>query len=285
MKTATINKVLRFILNHLRFAMVVLVIVFACTFLFVALNLKDAKALFQQAQEEMGTGHPEEALETLQRIERDFPGWAKIEEVYYLQGNILYFHKNEIPNAIERWNRVLALNPHSPHDFTIQVRLAEIYQNVVGDNAEAVKHWRQLIHQYPDNPEIPRFRMNLADCYVKLDQYEVALLELKNLLTQLHDEHLRQQTTIRIAAIYYLRKSYQKARETLEPVVAHPHCDDCRHTALLIYTDILEIQEDYDKAVEILGQIPDNILSQQQKQQRIAEMRRKTLPVVPRSGK
>ena len=52
----------------------------------------------------MGTGRPEEALETLQRLERDFPAWRRMEEAFYLQGNILYFHRNDIPNAIERWN-------------------------------------------------------------------------------------------------------------------------------------------------------------------------------------
>jgi len=285
MKPATINKLLRFLLSHLRFLTVVLALVFACTFVFVTLNLKDANALFEQAQEEMGTGRPEEALETLQRLERDFPAWGRMEEAFYLQGNILYFHRNDIPNAIERWERVLKVNPTSPHGYTIRVRLAEIYQNVIGDTAEAVRHWKTVIQAYPDDPEIPRFRMNLADCYVKLDQYEVALLELKNLLTQVSDEHIRQQVTIHIAAIYYLRKSYKEARSTLEPVVERPHCADCRNSALLIYTDILEIQEDYDKAVDILGQIPDNILSQQKKQERIDGMRRKTLPLPSRSGR
>ena len=284
MKPATINKLLRFLLSHLRFLTVALGLVFACTFIFVTLNVKDANALFEQAQEEMGTGRQEEALETLQRLEREFPAWRRMEEAYYLQGNILFFHKNDIPNAMERWDRVLKINPDSPHGYTIRVRQAEIYQNVVGDMAEAVRQWKSIIQRYPRDPEIPRFRMSLADCYVKLDQYEVALLELKNLLTQTSDAHIRQQATIHIAAIYYLRKSYKEARATLEPVVASPHCDDCRTTALLIYSDVLEIQEDYDKAVDILGQIPDNILSQQKKQERIDGMRRKTLPAPSRSG-
>ncbi len=48
--------------------------------------------------------------------------------------------------------------------------------------------------------------------------------------------------------------------------------------ALMVMSDILEIQEDYDKAIEILGQIPDNILSEEKKQARISSIKKQFVP-------
>jgi len=281
MRTETINKVLRFLLDHLRFATIVLAAVFALSLVLLLLNQKDAEALYRQAREQISLNDPQSALELLQQIEREYPRYWRMEDVLFEQGNIHYFHNNDIFEALNRWNRVLAINSDSRHALVIHTRMAEIYQNVVGDLPNAIKHYRLIITRFPNDPNNHQNRLQLANCYIRSDQFEAAIIELKSLRGATPNPPLRHQATIQLAMIYILRKQYPPARELLEPIVAAPHCARCRHLALMNLSDILEIQEDYEKAIEILGQIPDNVLSDDQKQTRISNIRKKIVSPGP----
>lgn len=275
MRTETINRILDFVLDHLRFGTIVLVAIFALSMVLLLLNQKDADALYRQAMEEISLNDPQAALDILEGIESDFPRYWRMEDVLYNQGNIHYFHNNDIFEALNHWNRVLAINSNSRHALPIHTRMAEIYQNVVGDIPNAIKHYQLVISRFPNDPNNHQNRLQLANCYVRSDQFEAAIIELKNLRSKTKDGHLKQQAAIQLAMIYIIRKQFQPARNLLEPIVKSPHCDRCRHLALMNLSDILEIQEDYEKAIDILGQIPDNVLSDDQKQTRISNIRKK----------
>ncbi len=278
MRTEAISGIVRFLAEHLTFIVLVIATAFVTSCILLVLNQKNAADLFRQAQEQIGTNQPRAAAETLRAIEREYPHWERMAEVYYLQGNLQYFHENNLYGAMELWQRTLAADPATPHDFEIHRRFAEIHLNVIGDLPRAEAEWKYLIARYPAHADTPRFRLELARCYVKSDRPEVAIIELKNLLETVADPHTRQQATIQLAMIYYNQKNYQRARDFLEPVTQKPHCDNCRNMALMVMSDILEIQEDYDKAIEILGQIPDNILSEEKKQARISSIKKQFVP-------
>jgi tetratricopeptide (TPR) repeat protein len=285
MRTEAINGILRFLSEHLTFIVLVIATAFVTSCVLLILNQKDAEDLFRLAHEQIGTNQPAAAGDTLRTLETEYPHWEHMAEVYYLQGNLRYFHENNLYGAMELWQRVLAMDPGGPHDFEIHRRLAEIHQNVIGDLARAETEWRHLIARYPDHPDTPLFRLELARCFIKTDRSEVAVIELKNLLETVTDAHTRQQAVIQLAMIYYNQKNYQRARDYLEPLARAPHCDACRNMALMMLTDILEIQEDYDKAIEILGQIPDNILSEEKKQARISSIKKQFTPPARSGGR
>ncbi|HNR39397.1 MAG TPA: tetratricopeptide repeat protein [Acidobacteriota bacterium] len=285
MRTEAINGVVRFLSEHLTFIVLVIATAFVTSCILLVLNQKDAEDLFRLAQEQIGTNQPRAAADTLRAIEREYPHWKRMAEVYYLQGNILYFHENNLYGAMDFWQRALAADPASPHDFEIHRRLAEIHLNVIGDLSRAEAELKYLIARHPAHADIPLLRLELARCYVKTERPEVAIIELKNLIGTVTDAHTRQQAVIQLAMIYYNQKNYQRAREFLEPVTREPHCDDCRYLALMVMSDILEIQEDYDKAIEILGQIPDNILSEEKKQARISSIKKQFVPSAPSGGR
>lgn len=282
MKKTAISKLFAFVLNHQTFVLVVLTTLFLFSATLLLLSRKDADSMYFDAMEALGTGRAEEALATLREIEDRFPHWERMADLYYQQGNILYFHQSDIPGALERWFKVLQLNPQSPYDFIIHFRMADIYQNVVGDMNMAVGQWKYLLDKYPNRPETDEFLLNLVTCHVRDDQFETAIIEIKQHLPAVRDEHIRQQLEIKLGMIYNFQKNYDRARQILQTVTTHPHCATCRNMALMVLADTLEIQEDYQKAIEILGSIPDNVLSKGDKQSRIKNIRKKA--VIPPPG-
>jgi len=89
------------------------------------------------------------------------------------------------------------------------------------------------------------------------------------------DNHLQDQISLQIGMIYTFQKNYALAQKIFEEVLASPHCEECRNMAVLHLVDVLEAQENYQKAVEILEQIPDNVLVPESRQARIASIRKK----------
>jgi len=271
----TKRKPVLFFAAHYRFiALVLLALIIFCGIIMLS-NKTEPFPLFLEALEEQGTGNHQNALEILRQIEINFPNWDKMENVYFQEGNIYYFHKNDIPAALNCWTKVIQLNPDSEYDFTIHSRMAEIYQNVVGDMNKAVEQWRYLIKKYPDHPETDNYRLNIANTYVRTDQFETALIELKNLLAHVQNDHQKQQISLKIGMIYSFQKNYRQAQEMLEKIVESPHCDSCRNLALLQLVDILEALENYQKAIDILNQIPDNVIVEESRQSRIDNIRKK----------
>lgn len=278
------NKIIRFLTRHGRFLVLLLATLFIFTTVVLVLNRKDAHSLYLQAMEEMGMKQHRQALDHLRRIENEFPHWKNMPDVYYQQGVILFYYENNIPGALAAWTHTLELDPNSTHDFAIHSRMAEIYQNIVGDMSKAVEQWRYLVRKYPHRPETDQFRLNIAETYVRTDQFETAIIELKNLYNDVTDLHLKQQIAVKIGMLYNLQKNYPQAREILEEVVNHPHCDACRNRAALALVDTLEAQENYDKAIAILRQIPDNVMAESDRQARIDSIRKKMSnhPAIPR---
>ncbi|MBN2431033.1 MAG: tetratricopeptide repeat protein [Acidobacteria bacterium] len=271
----TAGEWLHFFLDHLRFIILVTILILVFVGVIMFSNRATPESLFMSALEEEGIGEYAAAREVYQEIETHFPHWEKIGEVYYHLGNLCYFRENDIHGAMNYWSRVLLLDLESPHEFTIRTRLAEIYQNTVGDTEKAVEQWRYLIDRYPQRPEIQQFRLNIVKTHVRTDQFESALIELKNLQTEVQDAHLLDQISLQIGMIYTFQKNYVLAQKIFEDVLASPHCAECRNMAVLHLVDVLEAQENYQKAVEILQQIPDNVLVPESRQSRINSIRKK----------
>lgn len=272
-----INKVLKFLFHHLRFILVMISILFVFSFLILIINRKDAGALFAEAMEAVGTNRHAEAIELLRTIERQYPRWHRRTELDYQLGNLLYFHQHDIPGAMEAWARVLQSNRAKEFDYAIHARLASIYQNEVADMNRAREHWRYLIEHYAGKPGTDEFRLHLVDSFIRMDQFESALIEIKNQLPEIQDDHVRQQCLIKMGTIYNIQKNYTRSRQVLEGIAANPHCIHCKNQCLMVLADTLEVQEDYEKAIDILGRIPDNVLSKEEKMSRISNIRKKTV--------
>jgi tetratricopeptide (TPR) repeat protein len=262
-------------MDHLRFIILVVILVLGFVAVLMIANRATPDALFMTALEKEGIGDYDAARDLFLEVEASFPRWEDIDEVYYHLGNLCYFQDNDMHGALNYWGRVLHLNPESPHDFIIHVRMAEIYLNIVADMDKAVEQWRYLITTYPDHPEVNQFRLNIVKTYVRTDQFESALIELKNLQAEVDDAHLQDQISLQIGMIYTFQKNYTLAQTIFEGVMESPHCQECRGMAVLHLVDVHEAQENYQKAVDILQQIPDNVLAPEIRQSRIASIRKK----------
>lgn len=274
------QRLLDFIRNHLTFITVAAGAVFAFSVFLLVQYRKDSGAMFLEAMEEMNAGRADAALDILSRIEHSDPEWGGIDDVRYQQGNILLYSKNDFAAALDRWGKILLHNPRSEHDFEIRSRIADIYQRMVGDMGRAVENWKYLVRTYPDRPETDQLRMNIAECCLKTDKLETAVIQLKEILSDVRGPHLRQQIEVKVAMVYQMMKNYSEARSILEAVTGAPHCPECRDMAMPVLADVLEIQEDYVKAREILGKIPDQVLGPEQRAARVETIRRKAAETV-----
>ncbi len=222
MRTEAISGIVRFLAEHLTFIVLVIATAFVTSCILLVLNQKNAADLFRQAQEQIGTNQPRAAAETLRAIEREYPHWERMAEVYYLQGNLQYFHENNLYGAMELWQRTLAADPATP-DFEIHRRFAEIHPE---------RHRRPAAGR--GGVEISHRPLSGARRHPALSSRAGPLL--RQVGSAGGGDHRAEEppgdggrspypaceATIQLAMIYYNQKNYQRARDFLEPVTQNP---------------------------------------------------------------
>ncbi|PYV35071.1 MAG: hypothetical protein DMG09_20330 [Acidobacteria bacterium] len=213
----------------------------------------DSRQLLEQAEARWREGDYEDAVRlNLLLHDRDPSGRYGAQALMNL-GNIYYLNLRQLGKAIEMYQKLAAERPGTPDEFKARERLAEIHANEIGDLTQAVCEYEKIL-AWKGLDNSAEIRMQMANAYFKLGDYDQALRELRRVEEQGTGGHTADQARLKIGNIYQIRKRYQDALEPFQKVTVSP-CVECRRRALLNLMETYEALYDFDRAIETVRRL------------------------------
>ena len=238
----------------------------------------DSRQLLEQAEARWREGDYEDAVRlNLLLHDRDPSGRYGAQALMNL-GNIYYLNLRQLGKAIEMYQKLAAERPGTPDEFKAREKLAEIHANEIGDLTQAVCEYEKIL-AWKGLDNSAEIRMQMANAYFKLGDYDQALRELRRVEEQGTAGHTADQARLKIGNIYQIRKRYQDAltifqaaeglqaferglyRELLLISYVYSYvglgspCVECRRRALLNLMETYEALYDFDRAIETVRRL------------------------------
>ena len=213
----------------------------------------DSRQLLEQAEARWREGDYEDAVRlNLLLHDRDPSGRYGAQALMNL-GNIYYLNLRQLGKAIEMYQKLAAERPGTPDEFKAREKLAEIHANEIGDLTQAVYEYEKIL-AWKGLDNSAEIRMQMANAYFKLGDYDLALRELRGIEEQGGGGHTVDRARLKIGNIYQIRKRYQDALEPFQKVTVSP-CVECRRRALLNLMETYEALYDFDRAIETVRRL------------------------------
>lgn len=89
---------------------------------------------------------------------------------------------------IREYEKKVELEPGSPDAAATLMAIGNLYRQKLMNYREATFHYRQVITNYPDSPQLSLAYMQLADCYEKLDDWRAAQLVYREIVERFPSE-------------------------------------------------------------------------------------------------
>ena len=101
-----------------------------------------------------------------------------------LAGRITLLFLKEPRQALPYFERLAEEFPESDETFEARARMAEIYEQDLGDRRAAIAQWKALVASFPDRPETHRFQYEVVRALIALGDYGPAHTEARILETK-----------------------------------------------------------------------------------------------------
>ena len=219
----------------------------------------DVRIIRDQAEARWREGNYDDAirLNTL-LYERDHQGKYAAQALLNI-GNIYYLNLRQLRNAIDTYKRLVEEMPGRPEEIRARRQLASIYANEIGDLTQAITQYEKILESedLPDRQEVELLR---ADAYLKKDERDRALRELRRIEESGISGHFADQVYLKIGNIYQMQNKTDDATAYFSRVTASP-CIECRRRALLHLMETYEAVYDYDRAIATVKRLdpsPEN---------------------------
>ncbi len=178
----------------------------------VQTRLLTAEALFEMAKEHRKGGAEELAADQMQEgkmlLEEaivGFPGSPFASQAEFLLANLAQ-ELEQYEQALERYNRVLAMWPDSEYAPRALLRKAQTLERI-GDPVNAADTYVELTYTYPDNVLVPDAVVRLGQLFYRLENYPVAARVFAN-FERNNPEH-----SLAPRALFLAGQSYSKGAE------------------------------------------------------------------------
>jgi tetratricopeptide (TPR) repeat protein len=235
----------------------------------------DSSRLIDRAEARWREGKYDEAIR-LNRLahDRDKQGRYAPEALLKV-GDIYYLNLRRINDAVETYKQLLNEFPGKPEEYKARERLANIYENEMGDLTQAIYEYDKILEATSlDNRTEIQFQR--ANAYFKKQDFDRALRELRRMEEAGVDGHLAHQIYLKIGNIYQIRKRFEDAIAYFKKVTESP-CPECRRQSILNLSESYEALYDFKNAIEaihMLDQTPEDALLVQRESRRLMEKER-----------
>lgn len=219
----------------------------------------DSRQLQEQADARWREGNYEDAIRLNRLLHDTDPRGPFGRRALLNIGNIYYLNLRQIHNAIETYQMLVGELPGGDEEFEAREKLAQIYVNEVGDLTQAIYEYEKIL-AWEGLDRRAEIRLQLANAYFQLEDYDRALRELRKIEEEATGGHIIDQVRLKIGNIYQLRKRYEDAVEPYLKVSESP-CIECRRRALLNLMETYESTYNFEKAIEAvlnLDRTPEN---------------------------
>jgi len=219
----------------------------------------DVRIIRDQAEARWREGNYDDAirLNTL-LYERDHQGRYAAHALLSI-GNIYYLNLRQLRNAIDTYKRLVEEMPGGPEEGRARRQLASIYANEIGDLTQAIIQYDKILESedLPDRKEVELLR---AGAYLKKEEKDRALRELRQIEESGISGHFADQVYLKIGNIYQMQNKCEDAAAYFSRVTASP-CIECRRRAMLHLMETYEAVYDYDRAIATVKRLdpsPEN---------------------------
>ena len=131
-----------------------------------------AEALFGLGLCHGSKGELQAAVDSLERVLRDYPAFSHADQVLYELGKLL-IRQDRPSAALARYQELLWSHPAFPQRPSVQLRIADIYFQL-GNFARAIELYRQLALQGPGKDARGYIRRRLAQAHHRQGEYSAA---------------------------------------------------------------------------------------------------------------
>lgn len=165
--------------------------------------------------------------------------------------------RNDRPRATSILDAMyLEFGDSGPRAFELLSRLAEIYEDM-NNYGKAVEAWRKCLSLPGIDPaESARLHYRIARDHQAMKAYGQAVQELNLCIRDAQKPELAQQCRYTLAQNLIFMGRVDEAKEILRSIMANPEIEDePRALAAFLLADVLEDQEKYAEAIDILESI------------------------------
>lgn len=141
-----------------------------------------AEALFALGLCHASMDEYQAAVDSLERVLRDYPGFPQADQVLFELGQLLLL-QGRPRAAIARYQELLWSHPASPQRPSVQMRIADIHFQL-GNYASAIELYRQLTGEGNGQDAGGYIRRRLAQAYHRQGEYSTALEVYNQILAE-----------------------------------------------------------------------------------------------------
>jgi len=128
-----------------------------------------------------------------------------------------YFSNKDYLMAVAEYNRFIYFFPEDQRVATALYRIGMSYY-LGGHFKEAVNSFRAVIDRYVDTELSIKSYFMISEAHVKQYAFDLAVINLKNLITISHDQEVRDEAYYRMGWIYIETASWEEARRNFSKI-------------------------------------------------------------------
>ena len=148
-------------------------------------DAQSEKDYFAEADRLFEKGRGQEAVSVYKEYLEKFPKGKKRDQAFFNCGRILYYNIGDKAEAVKLFSNLVNQYPGSEYAYESRIIMAEAFQKETRDYNQALLEYKWLLEQRPDDERADDFQYEAARCYLLSGQTEQAILEFARFL----DEH------------------------------------------------------------------------------------------------
>lgn len=210
-------------------------------------------ALLQQGLRLEQQDRTAEALELYRAVFADYPASEEAAEALFRSGQVLQHDHGEEQQALLNYLLLEKEHPQSRHLLAAQKEAAVLTKYRLKDCGQAIPIYQRLVEQSREQADL--FLYEIADCYVRQNNWSQAAIEFDTLLHNYPQSELRQRVRYRRADALLLSGRRAEARQGFEQLLAERAQGALAEEARFRLAEMLEEEERLKDALQAYSQL------------------------------
>lgn len=210
-------------------------------------------ALLQQGIRLEQQAQLNEALNSYTKLFNGYPVSPEAADALYRSGLILQHDRGQYQQALLRYLQLENVYPQSRFIVQAQQQAAALTKYRLSDCEQAIPVYQRLIEQTLNEDD--RYLYEIADCYVRLNNWSQAAIEFESLLISYPQSNLGAISAYRLADAWLLSGKRAKARSGFSQVIEKYPQNSIAQEARFRLAEMLEEEEHLQDALRAYSKL------------------------------
>lgn len=216
-----------------------------------------ANMSYMEAEELLGRGKFLLALDKYDAVARDFEATPFAPKSLYKKALIYNRFLKDNRKAINAYYEMLSVYPKADEAYKARLDLAAIY-SAAGDHTKAVEQYQWILDSRQEPQKTGDYRYIIALEYFKMNDFEQAGAELKELLALAGKKEVVAKALLLRGDTFYITGNIDEARAAYEEVISRLPDSPAAMEASFNMAKVLEDSEKEKEALELLESLRDS---------------------------